>query len=222
MSRLTAIVILLLGLFVSGCASIDTLIGEATAEDTETAGVDVPGVPTLTVNHFAGQITVRTGEDGHITANLTKYSRLDDKAAAQAQLEAIEMSFSQNNTDVVLDVKEPDTAGGGINGPMGDLELLVPAGTALMLNLGAGDVTVEQPTGDVNINSGAGQATVSLPADASFHLVIAGGVADVSSDFEGVPDGGVAADIDTTIGDNPTQTLTFNLGAGEVHLQKAP
>lgn len=221
MTRAIAIVILLFGMVLISCTSFDSLTGDTTAEASETQGVDVAGVPSLTVNHFAGGITIRTGEDGHITANLTKRSRLDDPAAAQAQLDAIEMIFSQNNTDVILEIKEPDAPGGSINGPMADLELLVPAGTALMINLGAGDITVEQPAGDVSVNSGAGQATVSLPADASFGLEVTGGVAEVTSDFEGVPDGGVATDIDVTIGSNPTQTLTFNLGAGEVRLLKA-
>lgn len=54
-------------------------------------------------------------------------------------------------------------------------------------------------------------------------LALAGcsGVAGVESEFEGVPTGGVAANVDTTVGDNPTQTLTCNLGAGEVRLEKA-
>lgn len=220
MSRFTANLILILGLALIGCTSLDSLTGDVTAEATETQGVDVAGVPSLTVNHFAGEITVRTGEEGHITANLTKRSRLDDEAAAQAQLDAIVMAFSQNNTDVTLEIKEPAAPGGTINGPLADLELLVPAGTSLTLNLGAGDITVEQPSGDVTVNAGAGQTTVNLPAAASFRLVVTGGVADLTSDFEGVPGGGVATDIDTTIGSNPSQTLTFNIGAGEVRLMK--
>mgnify|MGYP007117549504 FL=1 len=43
----------------------------------------------------------------------------------------------------------------------------------------------------------------------------------MNSEFEGVPSGGVATDIDVIIGDNPTQTLIFNLGAGDVSLEKA-
>jgi hypothetical protein len=50
---------------------------------------------------------------------------------------------------------------------------------------------------------------------------VAGGVTGISSDFEGVPSGGIATDVDTIIGSNPTQTLTFNVGAGEVNLRKA-
>ncbi len=206
----------------AGCTALSGLSGGETAEATETQGVDVPGVPSLTVNHFAGVLNVTNGEAGRIEADLTKMSRLEDEAEAQAQLDQIDMSFTQSNTDVVLNVEGPETTGSLLSGPSASLELRVPPGTALTVNLGAGEATVDQPTGDVTINSGAGEATVILPAEASFRLLVSGGVADIVSDFEGVPAGGLAADVEVVIGDNPTQTLTFNLGAGEVHLEKAP
>lgn len=220
MTRFLLLISLLLGLTLAGCTALSSL-GDATVVKAETSGVDVTGVPSLVVNHFAGNITVRPGEEGHITANLTKKSRLADDAEAQEQLDQITMSFSQNGTDVTLDVDGPDSFTEMVNSPSADLELLVPAGTVLTLNLGAGDITVEEPQGDVTINNGAGKATVSLPDDASFRLAVAGGAVNVSSDFEGVPSGGVATDIEVAIGDAPGQVLTFNIGAGEVRLEKA-
>lgn len=195
---------------------------DTTAEETETQGVDVPGVPLLTVNHFAGDIDIRPGEDGHITANLTRRSTLPNAEEAREQLDNIVMTFTQSGTTVALNIEGPDTAIGRINTPSADLELLVPPGTTLDLNLGAGDITVEQSESDLTVNLGAGNSTVTLPADASFRLQVTGGAVNVTSEFEGVPDGGIATDVEATIGDNPTQTLTFNLGAGEVKLQKAP
>lgn len=219
MTRIRFILIVLAVVMAAGCTGM--LGGDATAETTETQGVIVEGVPALTVNHFAGNIVVRPGDDGKITANLTKQSRLPDATEAEAQLDNIVMSFSQRSTEVTLNIEGPDRAVEMVNTPSADLELLVPAGTTLFLNLGAGDITVEEPTGDVTINSGAGNSTVTLPGDASFRLQVSGGAVDVKSAFEGVPGGGVATDIDTTIGDNPTQTLIFNLGAGDVSLDKA-
>jgi hypothetical protein len=222
--RVVCVVVLVLTL--AGCGrfgGLDAVSGGVTAEMTETQGVVVNGTPTLLVNHYAGVIDVREGEAGKITANLTKQSRLDDEAEARAQLDEIVMSFTQSGTDVTLDVVGPE----GTNeltsqiGTTAELELLVPPGTTLNLNLGAGEITVEQPTGDVSVTSGACDVTVTLPANASFRLVVNGGVADVSSEFEGVPDGGVVTDIDVTIGDSPTQTLTFNIGAGDINLKKA-
>ena len=218
---LLALLVLLL-LVLAGCTALTGLGGDVTAETTESQGVDVPGVPSLTVNHFGGEIHVTNGESGRVEADLTKRSRVDDKAEAEAQLEQIVMSFTQSGTDVTLNVEGPDNLGELASAPSAALELRVPPGTTLDVDLGAGEVTVDQPAGDVALNVGAGNATVILPADAAFHLIIAGGVADIISDFEGVPDGGLATDVEVVIGDNPTQTLTFNLRAGEVHLEQAP
>lgn len=220
MFRAMLIIILFCGLLLAGCTGIN-LAGELTAGDTETQGVDVAGLPTLTVNHFAGSITVLNGEDGHITANLTRKSRLTDAAEAEAQMSQITMAFTQQGTDVTLDIDTPEALRTSLSAPTADLELFVPTGTILMVNMGAGEITVDQPTGDVTINSGAGTAAAVLPADASFRLVVEGGAIGIESAFEGVPDGGVATEIDMTVGDAPTQTLIFNLGAGQVRLEKA-
>jgi hypothetical protein len=221
--------IVLFALALAGCGGLGGLIGDVggvggdvTIEASETQGVVVEGVPTLVVNHFAGNVVVRDGEAGRIAADLTKQSRLPDEAEAQAQLEQIVMSFTQQGTDVTLTIEGPDNLAEAINAPRADLELLVPPGTRLTITQGAGDVTVERPSGDVAINLGAGNATVRLPEDATFRLVMTGGVAEVKSEFEGVPSGGLAADIDVSIGGSPTQTLTFDVVAGEVRLEKAP
>lgn len=221
MFRYILLLTLLLGLLLAGCTTLATLDGDATAEMTETSGVDVPGPPALTVNHFAGTITVRTGEEGHITAKLTKQSRLPDRVEAEAQLDNMTMAFTQNGTDVTLNVDGPEGIIESVNSPSAELELLVPPSTTLFLNLGAGEITIEEPDGDVDVNLGAGEATAILPADASFRLEVGGGAIGIDSDFAGVPGGGVATAVDVTIGDNPTQTLSFNLGAGDINLQKA-
>ena len=222
-NRLLPIVVLLvlLAAVLPGCSALDGLGGEVTAESEETQSVIVPGVPSLIVSHFAGNVTIRDGEADKITANLTRQSRLSDAAAAQAQLDLITMTFTQSGTDVTLSVEGRGAAGQGLDMATAELELLVPPGTVLDINLGAGNLTVERPSSDVTVNLGAGNATVTLPDAASFNLNVSGGVGNVNSDFEGVPDGGIATDIDTTIGSNPTQTLMFNVGAGDINLNIA-
>ncbi len=220
MFRTMLIITLLGGLLLAGCTGIN-LAGDLTAGDTETQGVDVAGIPSLTVNHFAGTITVKNGEDGHITANLTRHSRLSDEAEAEAQMRQITMAFTQQGNDVALTIDAPEGMRTSLSAPTADLELFVPTGAILTVNLGAGEITVEQPAGDLTVNNGAGTVAAILPADASFRLVVEGGAIGVESAFEGVPGGGVATEIDVTIGDTPSQTLTFNLGAGEVRLEKA-
>ena len=221
MSRIRLLLVTLLIVFLAGCTALDAISGQVTAESQETQSVIVPGVPSLIVDHFAGNVTIRDGEADKITAHLTRQSRLDDAAEAEAQLELITMTYTQTGTDVTLSIKGRDGISQGLDAATANLELLVPPGTVLDINLGAGNLTVERPSDDVTVNLGAGNATVTLPADASFNLSVSGGVGNVNSDFEGVPDGGIATDIDTTIGSNPTQTLTFNVGAGDININKA-
>ncbi len=216
--------LLLLVVSMSACSALGGLgglTGDVTAESQETQSVIVPGVPSLIVNHFAGNVTIRDGETDTITANLTRQSRLSDAAEAQAQLDLITMAFTQSGTNVTLTIEGRDGASQGLDAATADLELLVPPGTTLDINQGAGNLTVERPGSDVTVNLGAGNVTVTLPDDASFNLSVSGGVGNVNSDFEGVPDGGIATDIDVTIGDNPTQTLAFNVGAGDININKA-
>lgn len=221
MFRKHLIIFALLVFVLAACMS-GNQSGTVTAESEESQSVIVTGIPSLKVNHFAGTISVKNGEDGKITANLTRQSRSRDETDAQAQLEQIEMAFTQSGLEVELSVDAPDNFAELTTGPTAELELLVPMGTHLDLNLGAGVITADQPAGDLTINSGAGEVTVTMPADASFRVMITGGAAGVDSEFEGIPNGGVAVDIDRTVGDNPTQTLTINVGAGAINLRKAP
>lgn len=221
MSRIRLLLVTLLIVGLAGCTTLDALSGEVKAESQETQSVTVPGVPTLVVDHFAGNVTIRDGEADRITANLTRQSRLDNAAEAEAQLELITMAFTQTGTDVTLSIKGRNGVSEGLDAATANLELLVPPGTILNINQGAGNLTIERPSGDVTVNLGAGNATVTLPDEASFNLSVSGGVGNVNSEFEGVPDGGIATDIDTTIGSSPTQTLTFNVGAGDINLNKA-
>ena len=132
------------------------------------------------------------------------------------------MTSTQTGRDVTLSIEGRDDVSQVLDAATADLEVLVLPGTTLDVNQGAGNLTIERPSSDVTVNLGAGNATVTLPAEASFNLSVSGGVGNVNSEFEGVPDGGIATDIDTTIGSNPTQTLTFNVGAGDININKAP
>lgn len=219
MKRNLLLLFVVVGLLLAGCTEI-RLDGPVTAAENETQSVVVTGVPTVTISNFAGTITVRNGEAGKVTGNLTRQSRATDEAEAQAQLDSITMEISQTNNNVEMTVDAPHNTDNLQAGLTAELEVLVPPGSTLSLNLGAGDITVEEPAADVAYNLGAGTATTVLPADASFNVSISGGVTGVDSDFPEVSGGGLATDMDVTVGANPTQTLTFNVGAGEVNLRQ--
>lgn len=224
MSRKILIPLILCTVVLAACIAIPELSGKTTAEETESAELTVDGAPPIEITNFAGTITVREGDPGRISATVLKESRLADAAEAQAQLDEITLTVEETAGGARVVVDGPDNIDNIQDLEIGlsaRLEVTVPPGSNLDVNLGAGEITLEQPTGDVDVNNGAGEATAILPADASFQLHVSGGVAEVKSEFAGVPGGGVAANVDATVGNDPTQTLTFHLGAGEVRLQKA-
>jgi hypothetical protein len=223
MSRKLLFLLVLLIVAIAGCTALPDMSGDITAEKTESAELAVDGAPAVDISHFAGTITVREGDPGRVAVNVLKQSRLANEAEAQAQLDEVVLILEESGDGVRVEVRGPE----GVSDLSevaftAELELSVPPGSDLNVELGAGEITLEQPGGDVVANNGAGEITVVLPADASFNLIVDGGVAGINSDFAGVPDGGVATEIDTTIGDNPTQTLNIELGAGELSLVKAP
>lgn len=224
---ITLLILMLCAVISVACISIPELGGETTAQETESAELAIDGAPPIEITNFAGTITVREGDPGRISATVLKESRLADAAAAQAQLAEITLTVEETSGGARVVVEGPnnidslDNIGDLEVGLTARLEVSVPPGSDLDVNLGAGEITLEQTSGDVDVNNGAGEATAILPADASFQLHVSGGVAEVNSEFDGVPGGGVAANVDATIGDNPTQSLTFHLGAGDVNLQKA-
>lgn len=224
MHRNSLIFLLMCATLLAACIPIPQLSGETTAESTESAAIAIDGAPPIEITNFAGTITVREGEAGQLSADVIKQSRLENVAEAQAQLEEISLVVEDTGEGARVLVDGPDNIDNLEDMEIGLsalLEVIVPPGSALTINLGAGEITAYQPAGDLNIHNGAGETTVILPSEASFRLLVNGGVVEVTSEFEGVPGGGVATDIDATIGSNPTQTLTFNLGAGEVRLEKA-
>lgn len=221
---ITLLILMLCAVISVACISIPELGGETTAQETESAELAIDGAPPIEITNFAGTITVREGDPGRISATVLKESRLADAAKAQAQLAEVTLTVEETSGGARVVVEGPNNIDNIRDlevGLTGRLEVIVPPGSDLDVNLGAGEITLEQPTGDVDVNNGAGEATAILPADASFQLHVSGGVAEINSEFDGVPGGGVAADVEATIGDNPTQSLTFHLGAGDVNLQKA-
>lgn len=224
MTRKLSLLFILCAVALAACIRIPELSGDTTAEETETAELMVSGAPAIEIVSFAGTITVREGGAGQIAATVVKESRLADEGDAQAQLDEIALIVEETGEGARVEVDGPDNTNNLEDMEIGlsaRLEVTVPPGSDLKVNLGAGEITLEQPAGDVEVNNGAGEITAILPADASFELHVSGGVAEIDSEFPGVPGGGVAADVDATVGDSPTQSLTFHLGAGEVHLQKA-
>lgn len=218
--RLFSLVVITL--LLAGCYINPRLSGKITAESTESQTIAVGETPAIEITNPVGMIEISEGTPGEVSATITKQSRHEDPAEGEALLDQITWSLTETGNGVRLLIEGPENTDNFESGLSAVAVVQVPPGSDLVVNLGAGETSIDQPTGDVVYNGGAGLVTVNLPRDASFNLHITGGVAAIESDFAGVPAGGVGTDVTHTIGDNPTQTLMFNMGAGKIHLMKAP
>ena len=106
--------------------------------------------PSLTVDNFAGSVTVRAGEAGVIRVIATK------KAPLGTGLEQIDITMTPQDDGLVIKTQRR-----GISSNTSvDLEVTVPADTQLDLQTGAGSVDVHGLQGKVKANTGAGSVTI--------------------------------------------------------------
>ena len=145
--------------------------------------------PTLVVDNFAGDVTVRTGEDGRIRAIVTK------RATNSDSLQRIDPEFIQMADGLRIRISRP---GGMVSNVSANLEIFVPADAQLQLDTGAGNVQVDGVTGEISAHTGAGNVEVR---GAAAPVALNTGAGNV--DYAGQPGG----------------TCTFSTGAGNISLQ---
>jgi hypothetical protein len=187
MHRYRFIALVWAAVLLAGCYINPQLSGEITAESTESQTLAVGEAPTIEITNPVGQIEITEGAPGEVSATITKQSRHEDPAEAEGLLDQITWTLTQTGDGVRLLIEGTENTDNFESGLSAVAMVQVPPGSDLVVNLGAGETSIDQPTGDVVYNGGAGLVTVSLPRDASFTLHITGGVASIESDFAGVP-----------------------------------
>lgn len=156
--------------------------------------------PTLEVENFAGDVTVRSGEGDEIRVTVTK------RAGSGSQLNRIDVDVSEQADGVEIRTSHPGTS---IGGASVRLEVSVPNDARLELDTGAGNVVVDGVEGEISARSGAGNVRVEGAA-ASVELSTGAG----NIDYEGDPQGDCT--FDNSVG-NVTLGLPANVDA-EVRL----
>lgn len=202
------LLLLLLTAIASGCG-----LAAYTTQATETSGVTTPAGPlNVTVANFDGPIIVIAGPDGRVEAELTRSSRNDD----QAEAEAIDMTISQSGPDVRIDVTytgtNPHSAEAG-------LAITVPEGSSLNLRTATGEISASDPFGDVTAQIDSGDITLGAFKDESFSLSVQG-TGELQSDFETIPSQPLAGSFERQVGETPSRALTAIIGQGKVSLQQ--
>jgi DUF4097 and DUF4098 domain-containing protein YvlB len=145
MNKQTLVMLAFLTLLLVACGGLEQKYAEE-LEDSFAVGT----APTLTVDNFAGDVIVNTGEEGRIRVLATK------RSAREKDLDRIEVDMDEGDGEVQI-VTDPPS---GLKNVSVDLEITVPASAYVDLHTGAGDIIVRDLEGDVRADSGAGDVDV--------------------------------------------------------------
>jgi DUF4097 and DUF4098 domain-containing protein YvlB len=202
----------------------------------------VGSAPTLEIESFAGNVTVRAGESGVMRVVATK------KAPRISDLERIAVRMSEKDGGVVIKTEKPSVPYNfSVN-----LEITTPAGTDVDVQTGAGNVTVcclsgavrvktgagnfdgedltgridvhsgtgnidyqGEPQGDCRFEVGAGNITLMLPSDLSAEVDVESGMGNVDVGFS--VDGQVTGrKVQGVIGSGTQGRIYVHTGAGNI------
>ena len=115
--------------------------------EVEEKSFTVGDTPTLRVDNFAGDVTIRGGSAGAIRLVVTKRARRD------SDMRRISIAMSQEGSGVTLESDKPS----GLDDISVDIEIDVPTATRLDVSLGAGMVLIDGVVGETDVRSGAGK-----------------------------------------------------------------
>ena len=207
--------------------------------DVEEKSFTVGDTPTLRVDIFAGDVTIRGGRAGAIRLVVTR------RARSESDMRRISVTMSQEGGGVTVEWDKPS----GLGNVSVDLEIDVPTATRLEVNLGAGEVLIDgvagetdidigngnidyqgQPQGDFRFLINVGNITLRLPADVNVEVDLKTGIGEMKVDFP-VPvtinrymGGDVSAELTNgakasgTIGTGAEGMIHARVGKGDINL----
>ena len=145
MRKQTLVTLAVLALLLVACGGLKQRYSEVIEES-----FAVGNTPALTVDNFAGDVTVRSSEGGTLRVVASK------RAAREKDLDRIEVVITQRDGAVEVETDPPS----GLKNVSVDIEITAPIGTHVDLHTGAGDVIVRDVDGDVRADSGAGDIDI--------------------------------------------------------------
>jgi DUF4097 and DUF4098 domain-containing protein YvlB len=186
----------------------DNLSGTSVARDSIDSGPE----PRVRLTNAAGQVRVE-GVDGldSVEYEVTKYAMGPDPAAAKREASDVPVDLSRQDSTFVL-----ETDGG--RGTGADYALKVPAGGAVEVESGAGDVEVSGLSGELKVLAEAGDVTVRK---AGSDVTVAAPQGDVVIDDVSTETGQVELEVgsgDVALRDLIVGTLEASVEAGSVTL----
>ena len=116
--------------------------------------------PSLTIDNFAGSITVTAGESGAIDVIARKQGR------RQRDLDRIEVNIRPQDGGLAIETRQPP----GVSRAMVQLEIRTPSDTRLEARTGSGSIVVRGLRGGAQVDTGSGSLALSdLAGDLKAH-----------------------------------------------------
>ena len=167
---------------------------------------EVGDSPYLEVRNFAGNVTVRQGQDNIIRVVATK------KASSSSALARVTVSMNKQGEGVFVSTRKS----GNYPSARVDLEITAPPGAEIDLDTGAGNISFRDMTGSIRANSGAGNIDATGGAGPVRLGVGAGNIT-----YQGVPAGRCsfgsgAGDIRLRLPARPDMRVDLGTGLGIV------
>ncbi len=164
--------------------------------------------PSLTIDNFTGDVTIRAGEGGVIEVIAVK------KASTSRNLERIELEMTERDGGLVIETRKPSA----LARASVDFEITTPADTRLDLDVGTGDLSVSGLAGGVKAGIGTGNVEAT---DLAGNVEMEVGTGDVT--ITGVE---IQVDIHCGTGDvdirGASGPARLDVGTGNIEFEGAP
>jgi len=167
---------------------------------------NVGGSPFLDITNFAGEVTIRPGQDGTIYVVATK------RSMSRSNMDRIRVDMTQQGDTVVISTRTLSKTGSNSVA----LEITAPRGTRLELDSGAGNLDIRGLDGPIEVDNGAGNISIR-DVDGDLDANSGAGTFDVRNVSGPVRLGLGAGEI--TYEGNPTGDCRFHTGAGNINLR---
>ncbi len=209
---LTGLLTLLVAFLLSACVTSFTV-----SED-ESQAVTVPVTPAVTLTSFGGPVEVVTGEEGSVRAELTRRSSNPDAAAAQAEVDAIQMAISQSGPDVAVTITY-DGPRDDETGAEAAVMLSVPPGSTVRAETATGTVTFDEQVVDATGVVGTGSVTFTLLEEEPFSLRAEAENGELLSDLEALSSRPLFGVYEGGVGEEAGRHMSAVIGQGRVYLR---
>jgi hypothetical protein len=158
--------LLLFGLLALLLASVAGwfLVGGAVSRftDTTTHTFTVASPVTLSIQNPAGNVTIRQGSANQVSVQVTKVVRTLNQSVATRELKQMVVNTTQNGNTIQVQSTYATSFFDGVRSTRSvDLLVTTPQQTAVTLRLNAGNATVSDLNGKMDLQLNAGNLTVS-------------------------------------------------------------